>query len=216
MPVNPRKYDLEIPKSFPTPQKRDEWLANAQQPLTGEAKTKADGAVTTLTALDNYEKIIDKYSKEKFLSPNARAELNSANAQLMLVLKDANGLGVLNKGDLPMLEKVIANPNNVESLLLSKNILQNQITDQKEYIKNVVANSYLNSYKEIPPRIKETLLNVDKQLELNKLQKSQSEIAQKPLSFSSQANAEAAGKSGRIKDGQRIIVNGQVFVWRKD
>jgi hypothetical protein len=169
-PVNPRKYDLEIPKSFPTPQKRDEWLANAQQPLTGEAKSKADGAVTTLNALDNYKELIDKYSKEQFLSPNARTELNTAHSQLMLQLKDANGLGVLNKGDLPILEKLIVNPNNMQSLLLSKKVLDNQITGQKEYIKNVVANAYLNSYKEIPPRIKQTLFNVDRQIELAKSQ----------------------------------------------
>lgn len=214
----PTKYDLQPPTSFNTPKERDEWFAESRKPLTGESATKAAGAVTTLTALDNYKGLIDKYSKEQFLSPDARATLNNAHAQLMLQLKDANGLGVLNKGDLPMLEKLIVNPNNMESLLLSKNVLDNQITGQKGFMRDIAANAYLNNGREVPPRIKQTLLNVDRQIEQATNAKEAQKTTQlgKPVVYNSQAAAQAAGKSGALRDGQKVVIGGNVYTWKND
>jgi len=212
------KYDLEPPTSFNTPKERDEWFAKAREPLTGEAAKKADGAVTTLNALDNYKKLIDGYSKSQVLMPNDRAKLSEAHTQLMLQLKDANGLGVLNKGDLPLLEKLIVNPTSIENLLLSKNVLESQIGNQKAFMRDVAANSYLNNYKEIPPRIKQALINVDSDVEKANAQKDVAKAAnlQKPVVYNSQSAAQAAGKSGKLQDGQKVVIGGNVYTWKND
>jgi hypothetical protein len=211
------KYDLPVP-AFRSQKQSDEWVAKSQEPLTGEAAKKADGAVTTLNALDNYKKLIDNYSKSQILMPDDRTKLSEAHSQLMLQLKDANGLGVLNKGDLPMLEKLIVNPTNIETLLLSKNVLESQIGNQKSFMRDVAANSYLNNYKEIPPRIKQTLINVDSDLEKINSQKDVAKTAnlQKPINYNSQSAAQAAGKSGKLQDGQKIIIGGNVYTWKND
>lgn len=212
------KYDLQMPASFTSQKAKDEWIAKSQEPLTGEAAKKADGAVTTLNALDNYKRLIDTYSKEQVLLPDARAKLNEAHSQLMLQLKDANGLGVLNKGDLPMLEKLIVNPTNMETLLISKKVLESQIGNQKAFMRDVAANAYLNNYKEIPPRIKQTLMNVDADVEKATAQKDVAKAAnlQKPVIYNSMSSAEAAGKSGRLKDGQVVVIGDKKFTWRND
>jgi hypothetical protein len=211
------KYELQVPNNFTSQMERDKWLTDSRQPLTGEAKTKADGAIMTLTALDNYQGLVDKYSKLQYLSPDDRAVLNQAHAQLMLQLKDANGLGVLNKGDLPMLEKLIVNPNNMQSLLLSKKVLQDQVTGQKAYMRDFVANAYLDNGKQIPQRVKDKLMKVDKEFEQAETNKA-TEIKQKqlsqPMMFNTEDAVNAAAKAGKLEDGQKVIVNGRVATWR--
>jgi hypothetical protein len=211
------KYELQVPTNFTSQMERDKWLTDSRQPLTGEAKTKADGAIMTLTALDNYQGLVDKYSKLQYLSPDDRAVLNQAHAQLMLQLKDANGLGVLNKGDLPMLEKLIVNPNNMQSLLLSKKVLQDQVTGQKAYMRDFVANAYLDNGKQIPQRVKDKLMKVDKefeQAETNKATEIKQRQLSQPMMFNTEDAVNAAAKAGKLEDGQQVIVNGRRATWR--
>jgi hypothetical protein len=165
------KYELPVPTNFQSRKEQDEWLADSRKPLTGEIKSKADGAVDTLRALDNYQKLIADYSRSQTFTPDARAALSQTHSQLMLQLKDANKLGVLNKGDLPMLEKLIVNPNNMSSLLLSKDVLEKQIVNQKEYVRDVIKNAYINSGKQIPEPIKQQLIALDQSLEAAKATK---------------------------------------------
>jgi hypothetical protein len=169
--IEASKYDLQPPSNFQSRKEQDEWFAKAREPLTGEMAKKASGAVTTLRALDEYKALVDNYSKSQFLSPDDRAILTKAHAQLMLQLKDANGLGVLNKGDLPMLEKLIVNPNNIGSLILSKSVLENQVTEQKAFMRDVIKNTYLDNGKQIPESVKQKLVALDQELEASKAAK---------------------------------------------
>jgi hypothetical protein len=211
------KYELQVPTDFTSQMEKDKWLTDSRQPLTGDARTKADGAIMTLTALDNYQGLVNKYSKLQYLSPDDRAVLSQAHSQLMLQLKDANGLGVLNKGDLPMLEKLIVNPNNMQSLLLSKKVLQDQVTGQKAYMRDFVANAYLDNGKQIPQRVKDKLMKVDKEFEQAEVNKA-SEIKQRqlsqPMMFNTEDAVNAAAKAGKLEDGQQVIVNGRRATWR--
>jgi hypothetical protein len=182
--IEASKYDLQPPANFQSRKEQDEWFAKAREPLTGEMAKKASGAVTTLRALDEYKALVDNYSKAQFLSPDDRAILTKAHAQLMLQLKDANGLGVLNKGDLPMLEKLIVNPNNLGSLILSKTVLENQVTEQKAFMRDVIKNTYLDNGKQIPESVKQKLVALDQELEAAKAAKPSKTTASTPSSGS--------------------------------
>lgn len=165
------KYELPVPTNFQSRKEQDEWLADSRKPLTGETKAKADGGVDTLRALEKYQALINDYSRSQTFTPDTRAMLSQAHSELMLKLKDANKLGVLNKGDLPLLEKLIVNPNNLSSLLLSKDILEKQIVNQKQTIRDVVKDSYINSGKQIPEPIKQQLIAIDQSIEAVKAAK---------------------------------------------
>lgn len=86
----------------------------------------------TLSGFDNFGNAIDKYIgllRNRSLTdvgPKKNLDLESAYGDLMLINKDIYGLGVLNAGDKPALERVLRDPTAPSSLMYSNDDLIKQ------------------------------------------------------------------------------------------
>jgi hypothetical protein len=209
------KYELEVPKQFNTMKERDEWFAKSREPLTGEPLKMVTGAENTIVALRDFSKGLQTFNKADLLNPNKVADMTSLSKNALLALKDAKNLGVLNKEDLPQLEAILRNPADIQNILNSKELFQKLADRQIEFASNVVSTSYKNSYKQMPEGTKQKLNQID--LEIAERQKADVQKSlDKPLMYTSPESVEAAAKSGRIKDGQLIIIGNQKFRYKKD
>jgi len=211
----PSKYDLEVPKQFNTPKERDEWFAKSREPLTGEPLKMVTGAENTIVALRDFSKGLQNFNKADLLNPDKVAEMTGLSKNAFLALKDAKGLGVLNKEDLPQLEAILRNPADIKNILNSKDLFQKLADRQIGFASNVVSTNYKNSYKQIPENTKQKLNQID----LEVAERQQAEVKKsldKPLMYTSPESVETAGKAGRIQDGQLIIIGNQKFRYKKD
>jgi hypothetical protein len=214
-PMIAAKYDLEVPKQFNTAKERDEWFAKSREPLTGEPLKMVTGAENTIVALRDFNKGLQNFTRADLVNPDKSANMTGLAKNAYLALKDAKGLGVLNKEDLPQLEAIMRNPSDWKNILNSKELFQKLADRQIEFASNVVATNYKNSYKQIPEATKQKLSQID--TEVAERQKADvQKTLDKPLMYQSPDAVEAAGKAGRIKDGQLIIIGNQKFRYKKD
>jgi hypothetical protein len=209
------KYELEVPKQFNTMKERDEWFAKSREPLTGEPLKMVTGAENTIVALRDFSKGLQNFDKADLLNPNKVADMTSLSKNALLSLKDAKNLGVLNKEDLPQLEAILRNPADIKNILNSKELFQKLADRQIEFAGNVVSTTYKNSYKQMPESTKQKLTQIDSEVAERQTANVQKSL-DKPLVYTSPESVEAAGKSGRIKDGQLIIIGNQKFRYKKD
>ena len=75
-----------------------------------------------------------------------------------MVGKNANTLGVLNGGDEKILDSLVPNFNNPQSLLLTKQTVKDIIDSQKQFGSNVILKTYDSAQKPVPPSFKNMLL----------------------------------------------------------
>jgi hypothetical protein len=209
------KYDLEVPKQFNTPKERDEWFAKSREPLTGEPLKMVTGAENTIVALRDFNKGLQNFTRADLLNPDKSANMTGLAKNAYLALKDAKGLGVLNKEDLPQLEAIMRNPSDWKNILNSKELFQKLADRQIEFASKVVATNYKNSYKQIPEATKQKLTQIDAEV-VERQKADVQKTLDKPLMYQSPDAVEAAGKAGRIKDGQLIIIGNQKFRYKKD
>ena len=83
-----------------------------------------------------------------------------------MVGKDANTLGVLNGGDERILDTLVPNFNNPQSLILSKETTKKVIDSQKQFGSKVILQTYDSAQKPIPPSFKKYVLT-KKTVDLN-------------------------------------------------
>lgn len=209
------KYDLEVPKQFSNPKERDEWFSKSREPLTGEPLKMVTGAENTVKALRDFNQGIQGFNREDLGKPDKSAEMAGLAKNAILALKDAKGLGVLNKEDLPQLEAILRNPADWKNILNSKELFQKLADRQIEFAGNVIATNYKNSYKQMPESTKIALTKIDAEVAERKKLETQ-KVLDKPLMYQSPEAVDLAGKSGRIKEGQLIIIGNQKFRYKKD
>lgn len=209
------KYDLEVPKQFNTPKERDEWFADSRKPLTGEPLKMVTGAENTIVALRDFNKGLQNFTRADLVNPDKSANMTGLAKNAYLALKDAKGLGVLNKEDLPQLEAIMRNPSDWKNILNSKELFQKLADRQIEFASNVIATNYKNSYKQIPDATKQKLTQIDSEV-VERQKADVQKTLDKPLMYTSPDAVETAGKAGRIKDGQLIIIGNQKFRYKKD
>jgi len=209
------KYDLETPKQFNTPKERDEWFADSRKPLTGEPLKMVTGAENTIVALRDFNKGLQNFTRADLVNPDKSANMTGLAKNAYLALKDAKGLGVLNKEDLPQLEAIMRNPSDWKNILNSKELFQKLADRQIEFASNVIATNYKNSYKQIPDATKQKLIQIDSEV-VERQKADVQKSLDKPLMYQSPDAVETAGKAGKIKDGQLIIIGNQKFRYKKD
>jgi len=218
MPVagqQPTKYDLQPPTSFNTPKERDEWFAKSREPLTGEPLKMVTGSENTIKALRDLNEGLKTFNVSDLANPDKSAWMNGLAKNAQLALKDAKGLGVLNKEDLPQLDAILRNPSDLKNILNSRDLFTKLANKQIEFAGNVVATNYKNSYKQIPQSTKEMLLKIDQEV-AQQGQNTKSVNLDKPVVYNSQSAAQAAGKAGTLKDGQKVVIGGNVYTWKND
>lgn len=104
-------------------------------------KTAPQEFVKTLTGFDNFNSAIDRYIgalKNRSLTdagPKKNLDLESAYGDLTMINKDIYGLGVLNAGDKPALERVLRDPTSPSSVLYSNDDLIKQAEQVREDFK---------------------------------------------------------------------------------
>lgn len=91
----------------------------------------------TITGFDNFEHAIDKYISQlqdrnlTDLGPKKNLGLESTYGDLTMINKDIYGLGVLNAGDKPAIERVLIDPTSPRSVMYSNDELIKQAEDVK-------------------------------------------------------------------------------------
>jgi hypothetical protein len=139
-----------VPPAGLPPKDARKYMAEANNPLTGDASTRVQGGLDTIDAIDSYRKILTDYSKLSSLNPTQRANLEAAYYTMTLKSKEANKLGVLNGRDQEILEKLAPNPNDIKSLLVTNNVLSEQALKQRNLITGFTVNAYGEQRKKIP------------------------------------------------------------------
>jgi hypothetical protein len=142
------------------------WKADQAKPLTGEAEKKVTGAKLYQDVLEDYYNAIKDLSPKDIANPQTRAKVQSLYSQVKLVGKDANTLGVLNGGDERILDTLVPNFNNPQSLILSKDTTKNVIDSQKQFGSKVILQTYDSAQKPIPPSFKK-YVTTKKTVDLN-------------------------------------------------
>jgi hypothetical protein len=142
------------------------WKADQAKPLTGEAEKKVTGAKLYQDVLEDYYNAIKDLSPKDIANPQTRAKVQSLYSQVKLVGKDANTLGVLNGGDERILDTLVPNFNNPQSLILSKETTKNVIDSQKQFGSKVILQTYDSAQKPIPPSFKK-YVTTKKTVDLN-------------------------------------------------
>jgi len=153
------------PPSNLSPKAQREWLKeyeiNRSKPLTGDAEIRVTGSMNFQDAIDNYRNILSNFKTTDMAIPEKRAILNSAYNTMLLQGKEANKLGVLNGGDERILKSLIPNPNDINTLTISKQTLDKFALDQKKFAGNIIKNAYEVSQKPVPQSIQSRLSVVE-------------------------------------------------------
>jgi hypothetical protein len=142
------------------------WKAEQAKPLAGEAEKKVTGAKLYQDVLEDYQNFIKDLSPKDIANPQTRAKVQSLYSQVKLVGKDANTLGVLNGGDERILDSLVPNFNNPQSLILTKETIKNVIDSQKQFGSKVILQTYDSAQKPIPPSFKK-YVTTKKTIDLN-------------------------------------------------
>lgn len=109
----------------------------------------------TMGAMDDFNSKLDQYinllqNRSKIgsvLPGNDRLALDQAHGDLTMALKNVYQLGVLNKGDLPQIERQLMNPVSAGATLYSNDALVEQARKAKEAM-NAKRESLKNSYRD--------------------------------------------------------------------
>lgn len=197
-----------MPKGL-SPKQQQEWIAKQAEPLPEGAQKVVTGSINLQKAVDDYRKVLANFSTMDFFNPNKRLEMNNAYRDMQLQAKEAYNLGVLNGKDLEVLESIVKNPTDFSSLLNTRKALDSQAVSLRNRMAGTIESAYQSHGKAVPKNI----LGNTNRVTQEQPQKVVETPAQMPT-FASQADAEAAAKAGKIKNGDRVVVNGQSGTWR--
>ena len=123
------------------------------------ATKQVTGAVNMVDAINNYQKIVNKYDGLA-LKPTTRAELSNAYNNMMLQAKEAYNLGVLNGPDLDILRGVVQDPNTFKGALVDTKMLIGQSDALGETARNTINNAYGIHNVEVPAYVKSKLTEI--------------------------------------------------------
>ena len=122
---------------------------DTNKPLPEGAQKQVVGARNLQDAVDNYLGQLATWSKTDMLSPDARRVMGNAYNNMMLQAKEAYNLGVLNGPDYEILQRVVADPTNWTSAIVSNDALGQQANELKRIaggIERTVMESHGKTY----------------------------------------------------------------------
>lgn len=100
--------------------------STADRPLPEGANKQLIGTRNLQDAVGGYLSALKTWSNKDMLSPDARRVMGNAYNNMMLQAKEAYNLGVLNGPDYDILQRVVADPTNISSAVVSNDALATQ------------------------------------------------------------------------------------------
>jgi len=129
------------------------------QPV-GSAKQLPEGAASQITGIQNVKSALKDLSTNlkdfKALdmgNPNKRALMSTDYQNVVLQLKEAVKLGVLNGNDYAILTSMITDPNSAKALLISKETQMKQIDNLGNKLNDMTSNVYKSHQRPVPPNL---------------------------------------------------------------
>ena len=130
------------------------------KPMIGTKGNLPEGATGQITGIQNVKSALsdlktnlEKFKPQDMLNPNTRALMSTDYQNMVLQLKEAMKLGVLNGNDYQILTSMITNPNDPKAFLVSKETQMQQITNLNKKLDDMTANVYKSHQRLVPPNL---------------------------------------------------------------
>jgi hypothetical protein len=120
------------------------------------ATGQVTGVQNVISALGDLKNKIDTNKPSDMLDPNKRALMSTEYQNVVLQLKEAMRLGVLNGNDYQILTSMITNPNDPKALLISKETQLQQINNLNKKLNDMTKNVYKTHQREVPTNLMPT------------------------------------------------------------
>jgi hypothetical protein len=120
------------------------------------ATGQVTGVQNVISALGDLKNKIDTNKPSDMLNPNKRALMSTEYQNVVLQLKEAMKLGVLNGNDYQILTSMITNPNDPKALLISKETQLQQIDNLNKKLNDMTKNVYKTHQREVPTNLMPT------------------------------------------------------------
>ena len=130
------------------------------QPVMGTKGNLPEGATGQVTGVQNVKSAlgdlknrIDTLKPQDIVNPNKRALMSTDYQNVVLQLKEAMKLGVLNGNDYQILTSMITDPNDPKALLVSKETQKQQIENLSKKLDDMTTNVYKTHQRNVPSNL---------------------------------------------------------------
>jgi len=130
------------------------------QPVMGTKGNLPEGATGQVTGVQNVKSAlgdlknrIDTLKPQDIVNPNKRALMSTDYQNVVLQLKEAMKLGVLNGNDYQILTSMITDPNDPKALLINKETQKQQIENLSKKLDDMTANVYKTHQRNVPSNL---------------------------------------------------------------
>jgi len=130
------------------------------KPVMGTKGNLPEGATGQVTGVQNVKSALgdlktrlDTFKTQDMFNPDSRALMNTDYQNVVLQLKEAMKLGVLNGNDYQILTSMITNPNDPKAFLVSKETQMQQITNLNKKLDDMTANVYKSHQRNVPSNL---------------------------------------------------------------
>ena len=120
------------------------------------ATGQVTGVQNVISALGDLKNKINTNKPSDMLNPNKRALMSTEYQNVVLQLKEAMKLGVLNGNDYQILTSMITDPNDPKALLISKETQLQQIDNLNKKLNDMTKNVYKTHQREVPTNLMPT------------------------------------------------------------
>ena len=165
----PKEYAPHAPQVVDTPQGMMEYNPNTRsmtpllvdgKPVMGTKGNLPEGATSQVTGVQNVKSALgdlktrlDTIKPQDMVNPNKRALMSTDYQNVVLQLKEAMKLGVLNGNDYQILTSMITNPNDPKALLVSKETQLEQINNLSKKLDDMTKNVYKTHQRNVPSNL---------------------------------------------------------------
>jgi hypothetical protein len=145
------------------------------KPVMGTKVNLPEGATNQITGVQNVKSALgdlksrlDTLKPQDMINPNKRALMSTDYQNVVLQLKEAMKLGVLNGNDYQILTSMITNPNDPKALLVNKNTQLEQINNLSKKLDDMTKNVYKTHQRNVPSNLESPIIpNVQTQPEIS-------------------------------------------------
>ena len=130
------------------------------KPVMGTKGNLPEGATSQVTGVQNVKSAlgdlktrIDTLKPQDMVNPNKRALMSTDYQNVVLQLKEAMKLGVLNGNDYQILTSMITDPNDPKALLINKETQKQQIENLSKKLDDMTKNVYKTHQRNVPSNL---------------------------------------------------------------
>jgi hypothetical protein len=132
------------------------------------ATSQVTGVQNVKSALGDLKTRLDTIKPQDMVNPNKRALMSTDYQNVVLQLKEAMKLGVLNGNDYQILTSMITNPNDPKALLVNKETQLEQINNLSKKLDDMTKNVYKTHQRNVPSNLESPIIpNVQTQPEIS-------------------------------------------------